>query len=92
MSQEMKSTLQSILNSIEKPAFLRHHNKIELVNELFLSQGYTTQNYLDKSKEAGCYIEEKDINNDMKICEIKNCDLQLLKQSQQKLTKAMALL
>ena len=54
MSQEMKSTLQSILNSIEKPAFLKHHNKIELVNELFLSQGYTTQNYLDKSKEAGC--------------------------------------
>jgi len=88
----MKSTLQSILNSIDKPAFIKINNQIMLSNELFLSEGYNAQNYLEKSKEAGCYIEEKDINNNMRLCEIRFCDLQLLKQSQINLTKAMALL
>ncbi len=63
-----------------------------LSNESFTKNGYTHKNYEVKAKEQGCYIEEKQLNDDMMLCQILNCDLQLLKISQQKLTKAMALL
>ncbi len=92
MSHEIDQTTQSILNALDKPAFIKKNDKLILSNEIFTQDGYTPKNYEVKAKEQGCYIEEKQLNDGMKLCQILNCDLQLLKISQQKLTKAMALL
>jgi hypothetical protein len=92
MSKEMKATLQSILNSINNPAFLKHNDEIILVNDLFKSRGFNETNYQEKIKDLNLMIEEKNINNNMIICELLNNDIYLLKQSKQKLANAMALL
>jgi len=92
MTNETKKTLQLVLNSNDKPAFIKINNKIILTNETFNSRGFTLTNYKEKAKDAHCQITEKKLDDDMVLCEIVNCDLYLLQQSQLKLSQAMALL
>jgi hypothetical protein len=92
MTNETKKTLLLVLNSNEKPAFIVDDNSIVLINEAFTKNGFTNKNYKDKAKEAHCQIVEKKLDDNLVLCEIVNCDLYLLQQSQLKLSQAMALL
>jgi hypothetical protein len=92
MTSETKKALQLVLNSNDKPAFITVDDKIVLTNETFKNQGYTVVNYEDRAEDLHCRIIEKNLDNDFTLCEIVNCELYLLQQSQIKLHKAMALL
>lgn len=92
MTNETKKTLQLVLNSNDKPAFIKSKNKIILTNETFDNRGFTITNYKEKAKEAHCQITEKKLDENLILCEIINCELYLLQQSQLKLSQAMALL
>jgi hypothetical protein len=92
MGQAIKKTLQLILNSIDKPAFIVSKEKVILTNNEFSEKGFTIANYRDQARENHCEIVEKDIEENMILCEIISCDDYLLQQSLLKLNQAMALL
>jgi hypothetical protein len=91
MTSETKKALQLVLNSSDKPSFIEIDNKIVLVNETFTEQGFTAKNYKERAENLHCSIVEKKLG-DFILCEIINCELYLLQQSQIKLHQAMALL
>ena len=91
MSLEMKLTLQSIINSMHNPAFIKKDNKIQLVNDAFERKGYSQNTYDKQAVENGCNIIEKPLHNNMKLCEIVDNELNVLEISRQKLTQAMRL-
>mgnify|MGYP003346928348 CR=1 FL=1 len=92
MSQEMRSTLQSILNSISNPAYIEQNGIIILHNDQFSQLDLDHEDILTEAQKQSLYIKEKNIHNNMKICELVENDLIKLEISKQKLTKAMALL
>jgi hypothetical protein len=91
MTSETKKALQLVLNESDKPSFIEIDDKIVLVNENFVHQGFTPKNYKERAENLNCNIVEKKLG-DFILCEIINCELYLLHQSQIKLNQAMALL
>jgi hypothetical protein len=90
MSSEMKKMLQSIIDSIENPAFIEDSGKIIFTNKEFEIKGFNKNFRCEKICEYE--LKEKDIYNNLKICEIVDADIQKLNESKQKLLQAMALL
>ncbi len=89
MSHEIKVTLQSILDSISNPACVKINDEIVLCNKKY--QEIETHPD-DQVKNKIMAVDEKIINENMKLCEYINNDVFLLRTSKQKLAKAMALL
>jgi hypothetical protein len=83
--------LQSLLDSIQHPAYIEQDNKIILLNNLFKESEFFN---IDKDtiEKQGYKISEKNIYNKMKIIEIKNNDIEALNICKKKINEAMALL
>ena len=92
MTHELKITLQSILDSIANPAFIKQNGTILLTNEVFNQKILNLKNLEKQVKDCECFIDEKDINNNMKLCEVVDNDIKLLQMSKQNLATAIALL
>lgn len=92
MSQKMKRTLQAILNSMENPAFIQEDDVIIFINDPFVDQGFTQENYELLAKERGLRIKTKILDEGLALYELLDNDIYLLQLSQIKLNKAMALL
>lgn len=92
MSQEMRTVLQSILNSISNPAYIEQNGRILLMNKTFNDLKLDKNNIEDEIEKHLYLLKEQNINNNMKICELINDDLAQLERSKQNLTRAMALL
>jgi hypothetical protein len=91
MNRQIKAMLQSLLDSIQHPAYIEQDNKIILLNNLFKESEFFN---IDKDtiEKQGYKISEKNIYNKMKIIEIKNNDIEALNICKKKINEAMALL
>jgi len=83
MSAETLLMLQSIINSMSKPAYIELDGRIVMSNNLYSSHGY------DESKTS---IKGKALPNGFKICELVDNDIHQLQSSSERLRKASALL
>ncbi len=89
MSYELRSTLQSILDSIHNPACVKINNEVILSNDRYKNTEIDPEIQVKNKIMA---VDEKELNEKMKLCEYVNNEILLLRTSKQKLTKAMALL
>lgn len=92
MSQKMKRTLQAILDSMENPAFIQENDVIIFVNDPFVNQGYTRENFEFLANERNLKIKTKILDDGLILSEFLDNDVYLLQLSQKKLNRAMALL
>jgi hypothetical protein len=88
MNQEIKQTLQRVIDSIDKPAYIEKNNKIILANDLFLSKKINQKDF----KKNGLELKKIDLSGDIKLCEVIESEIYKLNQSSQRLVKAMTLL
>ena len=88
MSQQIRKTLQAILDAIEHPCCIKENNMIVLTNVEFIKGDFD----LDKLDKKTFYVEEKNLDKNLKICEIKLNELKKLSECRQKITQALALL
>lgn len=92
VSQEMIRTLQSVINLLDNPAYLKNEQGVLLVNDLFQSHGFCADNCEDQIAHQNFKINSKKINNNLTLCEIIPDEIQILKESTKKLAQAMTLL
>lgn len=83
MSKETKMILQSIIDSINHPAFVEQNNKIILSNQSF------TKKFNDSFNKESYQIFEKSINDHTKICEIKEDQIAIIERQRKQLALAM---
>lgn len=88
MSQEMRQTLQAILNNIQGPAFVTKSGRIILTNEKYKELNYSH----DELISHGYNLEQTQLGGNLILNEYEHEDIFLIKESQKKLTEAMALL
>lgn len=86
MSQEILITLQTMLNSLNNPAYLIQNNEIILINESYKKITKNEKQFKKYAKEV------KVISEDIQLIEIVPNDIKTLKDCTQAITKAMALL
>ena len=88
----MIQTLQSIINVLENPAYLRNKKEILLVNDLFTSCGFSQENFEKQIKTKNYKINKKQINKTLTLCEIIPDDVYTLRECTKKLTEAVSIL
>ena len=92
MTKEMKPVLQSIIDSIDRPAFIKQNKKIVLTNTTFKNMGLKTSKIEDQISKNDFYLEEKDISDDLKLCEVFTNDIKKLKDIKVNINRALNLL
>ena len=88
MSSDLIETLQSVLNSINNPAYIKKDNAIIAHNDLFETK-YLSPKYL---QNYNLTVKQSCLNDNMQLNEIISNDVYRLAESNKKLVQAMGLL
>lgn len=92
MNRDFRHTLQLVIDCIRSPIYIEQNGKITLSNCFFKKQYKNSKVFQDIVQNQKCLIEKKDIGCNLFLCEIVNNGDFNLKDSFDKLNKALELL
>jgi len=85
MNNDLSMKFQNILNDIIDPAFIIYKGKFVLSNEKYKAKQFESKTVRAILKIKGYFIEERNIEEDTKLCIIKDEEIERLKESSEKL-------
>jgi hypothetical protein len=88
MTSETEQTLQKVIDLLHNPAYVEENNRIIITNDLFTSKKISKRDF----KKYGLELKTTQLDENLRLCEIIEPEINKLHHANQKLIQAMALL
>lgn len=85
MNDDLLIKFQNIVNEIIEPAFIIYKGKFVLSNERYKEKNFESKTIRAILKIKGYFVEERNIDEDAKLCIVKDEEIECLKASSEKL-------
>lgn len=85
MNNDLSIKFQNILDGITDPAFIIYKGKFFLSNEKYKEKNFESRTIRAILKIKGYFVEERNIEEDAKLCIVKDEEIEWLKASSEKL-------